>query len=419
MIKIIELFAGVGSQPQALKNIGVEHEIIGISEIDKYAISSYEQLHGQTHNFGDISKIETLPDVDLWTYSFPCQDLSVAGKGEGIKEGTRSGLLYEVERLLNNSNKPKYLLMENVKNLIGKKHKADFDIWCKKLEELGYTNYYQVLNAKNFKVPQNRERVFMISILGEHKPYVFPKEQELKIRLKDILQNEVDEKFYLSQEIQDRFLKFDKKFNNKNDKIILEGTTGPDKTIGQRDICFSVDGIIGSLMATDYKQPKQILENKILQVGNIVETGNFENPQRGRIYSTDGISPALNCVGGGGLEPKIITDEPIICASRGRDVENPSNRTPSNNKEQRIELNLKGTSNCITTVQKDNLVIYEHRIRKLTPLECWRLMGWKDEQFNKIKGISNSQLYKQAGNGIVVNVLEDIFRSLFCESDKK
>lgn len=370
MIKIIELFAGVGSQTQALKNIGVEHDVIGISEIDKYAISSYEQLHGQTHNFGDISKIETLPGVDLWTYSFPCQDLSVAGKGEGIKEGTRSGLLYEVERLLNNSNKPKYLLMENVKNLIGKKHKADFDIWCNKLEELGYTNYYQVLNAKDYGVPQNRERVFMISILGEHMPYIFPQKQELNLKLKDILENEVDEKFYLSQEIQNRFLKFDKKFNNKNDKIILEGTTGPDKTIGQRDICFSVDEIIGSLTATDYKQPKQIIIKEATKKGyaeaNIGDSVNLEqqnsNTRRGRV---------------------------------GKEV-----------------------ANTLLTNCHQGIVENDYRIRKLTPLECWRLMGWKDEQFNKIKGISNSQLYKQAGNGIVVNVLEGIFKNLFIDSGK-
>lgn len=206
MLKLIELFAGVGSQTQALKNIGLEHHVIGISEIDKYAISSYTQLHGEVHNFGDISKIEKLPGADLWTYSFPCQDLSVAGKGAGIKQGTRSGLLLEVERLLEVSEKPKYLLMENVKNLVGKKNKADFDRWCEKLESLGYTNYWEVLNAKDYGIPQNRERVFMISILGEHKPYTFPGKEELKLRLKDMLEKEVDGKFYLSEKILKGFM---------------------------------------------------------------------------------------------------------------------------------------------------------------------------------------------------------------------
>ena len=148
MLQVIELFAGIGSQTQALKNIGVEHEVVGISEIDKYAIKSYEAIHGKVHNFGDITKIEKLPYCDLLTYSFPCQDISVAGNQAGIKEGTRSGLLLEVERLLEVSEKPKYLLLENVKNLVGKKHKADFDRWLDKLEELGYNNYWQVVDGR-------------------------------------------------------------------------------------------------------------------------------------------------------------------------------------------------------------------------------------------------------------------------------
>lgn len=147
-MKVIELFAGIGSQTQALKNIGIEHEVIGIAEIDKYAVKSYEAIHGEVNNLGDICKIERLPECDLLTYSFPCQDLSVAGKGAGIKEGTRSGLLLEVERLLEVSDKPKYLLMENVKNLVGKKNKPDFDRWCEKLESMGYTNYWKVLDGR-------------------------------------------------------------------------------------------------------------------------------------------------------------------------------------------------------------------------------------------------------------------------------
>ena len=128
-LRLIELFAGIGSQTQALTNIAVPHTVVGISEIDKYAIQSYEAMHGKVNNFGDIRAIKELPSADLWTYSFPCQDISVAGKGAGIKEGTRSGLLFEVERLLNIANEkgtlPKYLLLENVKNLVSKKFKAE------------------------------------------------------------------------------------------------------------------------------------------------------------------------------------------------------------------------------------------------------------------------------------------------------
>ena len=181
-MKIIELFAGIGSQHQALKNLHIEHEVVAISEIDKYAVQSYTALHGQPNNLGDITKIKELPKADLWTYSFPCQDISVAGKQAGIKEGTRSGLLYEVERLLlkakENNTLPKYLLLENVKNLVGKQFKPQFDKWLEFLSGLGYMNYWQVLNAKHYGIPQNRERVFAVSILGGVY-YKFPEKLEL------------------------------------------------------------------------------------------------------------------------------------------------------------------------------------------------------------------------------------------------
>ena len=212
MLKVIELFAGIGSQHQALKNIGVEHEVIAISEIDKYCIQSYRALHGDdAPNLGDICKIERLPKADLWTYSFPCQDVSVAGKLAGINKGTRSGLLYEVERLLNvakdEDTLPKYLLLENVKNLVSKRFKPDFDKWLEYLESLGYKNYWKVLNAKDYGIPQNRERVFCISIRGaDEAPFSFPQKQELKLKLKDLLEENVDERFYLSQKMINCFM---------------------------------------------------------------------------------------------------------------------------------------------------------------------------------------------------------------------
>lgn len=379
-MRVIELFAGVGSQTQALKNLGIKHEVIGISEIDKYAINSYEQLHGTVNNFGDISKIDILPTADLWTYSFPCQDISIAGKQSGFdKEGnTRSGLLWEVERLLKVSEKPKYLLMENVKNLVSKKFKPGFNKWCECLEEMGYKNYWQVLNAKDYGIPQNRERVFMISILGEHKPYIFPEKQELKTRLKDLLESEVEEKYYLSERILKGFIKTN--FKNMGFKFnpvkVEEANIGHCITSGNND------------RATD---------NFIIQVGNIKES-TWKNPQVGRIYSVEGISPTLNICSGGGHEPKIIQ------LSRG--------------------FNKGGIHNIVPTLSKssweqNNFLKNGLRIRKLTPKECWRLMGWKDEQFEKIHGISNTQLYKQAGNGIVVNVLEAIFKNLFQEQENK
>ena len=197
------------------------HTVVGISEIDKYAIQSYKAMHGEVTNFGDIREIKSLPDADLWTYSFPCQDISVAGKGAGIKEGTRSGLLFEVERLLitasEKGNLPKYLLLENVKNLVSKKFKADFDRWLYFLSSLGYTNYWQILNAKDFGIPQNRERVFCVSIRGEHKPFKFPEKRELKLRLRDMIDEVVDEKYYLKESTIRSII--NSSFNSRRDSI--------------------------------------------------------------------------------------------------------------------------------------------------------------------------------------------------------
>ena len=409
MIRVFEAFAGYGSQSIALRNLGIEHEVVAISEIDKYAIQAYESIHGPTNNLGDICKIDPkdIPQHDLFTYSFPCQDLSVAGKQAGLGKGTRSGLLYECEKIIEHC-RPKYLLLENVKNLVGKKFKADFDKWLEYLEGLGYTNYWQVLNAKNYGVPQNRERVFVISILGEHEPFEWPTPIPLDKCITDILEDEVDEKYYLSEEIQKRF-----KITNQNKNII--GTTKPDfRTIGQRDLVYDKNGIMGALVATDYKQPKQIAE--INQLGMLDIKG---NEQIRRVYGANGISPTLNTMQGGNRQPKILEiDLPCICASRGRNPENPSDRTAGAPTEQRLEFNTKGTSNTITTVQKDNYVMETtYRIRKLTPRECFRLMGMRDGDIDKIQaaGISNTQQYKIAGNSIVINVLEAIFKNLFME----
>ena len=358
MLRVFEAFAGYGSQSIALRNLGIEYEVVAISEIDKYAIKAYKSIHGSTNNLGDICKInpKDIPDHDLFTYSFPCQDLSVAGKQAGLGKETRSGLLYECEKVIE-AKKPKYLLLENVKNLVGKKFKAQFDEWLDYLESLGYTNYWQVLNAKNYGVPQNRERVFVVSILKEHKPYEFPKPIPLDKCIADILEDEVDEKYYLSKEIQNRF-----KITNQNKNII--GTTKPDfRTIGQRNIVYNKEGVIGVLVATDYKQPKQIAE--INQLGMLDIKG---NEQVRRVYGANGISPTLNTMQGGNRQPKILEG-------------------------------------------------LDYRIRKLTPRECFRLMGMKDDDIDKIQaaGISNTQQYKMAGNSIVVNVLEAIFKNLFME----
>ena len=426
-IKVFEAFAGYGSQSIALRNLGIEYEVVAISEIDKYAIKAYEAIHGPTNNLGDICKInvEDIPVHDLFTYSFPCQDLSVAGKQAGLGKGTRSGLLYECKKVIE-AKKPKYLLLENVKNLVGKKFKPQFDEWLAYLESLGYTSYWKVLNAKDYGVPQNRERVFVVSILGEHEPYKFADKIPLDKCIADILEDEVDEKYYLSEKIQERF-----KLTNQSKNII--GTTKPDfRTIGQRDLVYDKNGIMGALVATDYKQPKQILIPQATKKGYIemdlpgICDLSYPNSKtrRGRVQEGGKVSPTLTAASQDicYIDYKDETVElPCICASRGRNPENPSDRTPGAPTEQRLEFNTKGTSNTITTVQKDNYVVETtYRIRKLTPRECFRLMGMSDDDIDKIQatGISNTQQYKMAGNSICIPVLEYIFKQLFIGDDK-
>ena len=182
-MRVFEAFAGYGSQHLALKRLGIDFEIVGISEIDSYALRAYEALHGWLpRNYGDISAVDwdSVPDFDLFTYSFPCQDISIVGQRKGFDEGsgTESSLLWECKRAIE-AKKPAILLMENVKNLVGKKNKPNFERWLNYLESLGYTNYWQVLNAKDYGVPQNRERVFCLSFL-DGRNYAFPPPIECK-----------------------------------------------------------------------------------------------------------------------------------------------------------------------------------------------------------------------------------------------
>ena len=216
-IRLIELFAGVGSQAMALRDLGADFEHYRVVEFDKYAIKSYNAIHGTEFPTMDITKIHGsdlgIEDVEkftyLMTYSFPCQDLSVAGKGKGMAkgDGTRSGLLWEVERLLNEvENLPQVLIMENVPQVHGKKNIADFEEWIKFLKSKGYSNYWQDLNAKNYGVAQNRNRCFMVSILGNYK-YEFPEPIELTKNMKDYLEDEVDEKYYIKNEKADKLIR--------------------------------------------------------------------------------------------------------------------------------------------------------------------------------------------------------------------
>ncbi len=210
-IRVVELFAGIGAQHQALENLGIPHEIVAISEIDKSAIIGYNAIHGEAPNLGDIREIQHLPECDLITYSFPCQDLSVAGNKGGMEEGsnTRSSLLWEVGRLLKDMDErnvlPEVLVMENVDAILNKKNIDQFRKWIMTLNEMGYTSSYTVMNAKDYGIPQNRKRCFMVSTqtMGELE---FPQGFPLELRLKDMLEDDVPESYYLSEE---RIAKFE------------------------------------------------------------------------------------------------------------------------------------------------------------------------------------------------------------------
>ena len=203
-MRMFEVFSGIGAQTTALQNIGVEHTSV-CCEIDAQAHKAYEAMHGPTPNLGDITKVERLPECDLLTYSYPCQAVSVAGARKGMEEGsgTSSSLVWEVGRLLTEAHSrgalPEYLLMENVKGVLSPTNRPVFDRWRALLTSLGYTSSYAVLNAKDFGVPQNRERIFMVSTLTKG-AFQFPRGRDTGVRLRDVMEPEVDDRYYLTEE---------------------------------------------------------------------------------------------------------------------------------------------------------------------------------------------------------------------------
>lgn len=294
-IRVFEAFAGYGSQSMALRRLGIDFEVVGISEIDKYAIQAYMAVHGDTANYGDISKIDwsSVPDFDFLTYSFPCTDISTAGQQKGLAEGsgTRSSLLWECRKAIE-AKRPKYLLMENVKNLVSKKFTPYLKEWIIFLEGQGYSNYTKVLNAKDFGVPQNRERVFMVSILGEVS-FHFPKPFTLEKRLRDVLEKDVDESFYLSEKVVNTLLARNEKNKAKGNGFKFAPKTG--------------DVIASSITAHPNDRPCDnfIKEPITFHIGNIYGDKKGRG-FAGNVYDKDGISPTIMTNGGGNRQPMIF-----------------------------------------------------------------------------------------------------------------
>ena len=292
-IRVFESFAGYGSQLKALRRLEqafpdqIKVVPVGISEIDAHAIKAYHAVHGEdVKNYGDISKIDwaQVPDFDLFTYSSPCQDFSSAGLQRGGEKGsgTRSSLLWECERAIAEK-RPKWLLMENVAALVSGKFIKLFNKWQRTLEKYGYRNFAQVLNAKDYGVPQNRERIFMVSILDEAARYYFPKPIPLTKRLKDVLEPVVDECYYI---------------NDIQVQKVLNSSFAQERNRLQQEVA-------GACLARDYKDPKLVCVGS-LQGG----VWDARNDSTKRVYSADGIAPTQHCCEGGGLQTKIV--EPTI-----------------------------------------------------------------------------------------------------------
>lgn len=331
-------------------------------------------------NLGDINKIEKLPYADFWTCSAPCTDISICGKMKGLSpnSGTRSSLLWQQIRLLKmakeNGTLPKYILFENVKNLVSKKFINDFNSLLEILDEIGFNTYWKVLNAKNCGVPQNRKRVFVVCIRKDidFGKFEFPKSFNSGLRLRDLLEKDVDVKYFLNNTIQERL-----QISGKTLTKDVIGTTKPTfRSIGQRDLGYNPKGIIGALLTSDRKQPKQILVQK-----QTAHRKNLEKQYSKFIEDSDGECCGVNC---------------------------------NNSAKFGYKPPLKGVSRTITT-QGKNGVVENYAVRKLTPTECLKLMGFNDDDCCKLKsiGMSDTQLYKQAGNGIVTNCIKLIFEHLY------
>ena len=333
-MKVLSLFSGIGAFEKALDRLNIDYELVAFSEIDKYATKSYCAIHGvdESMNPGDITKVDenSLPkDIDLITYGFPCQDISLAGKQKGMfnDDGTqtRSGLFFEALRIIE-ATKPKIAIAENVKNLTGKKFKEQFELVLKSLEEAGYSNYWKVLNAKDYGIPQNRERVFIISIRKDiDKGYEFPEPFPLQLRLKDMLDDEVDEKFYLSLEQMGKIVNWkahQKPFEHVNgDNSIVQTLTARGAgeyhsgMITYSPECTETTNLQLEVREATKKSCTEAIDSTmdaetIKQVGQLYP--NSGNPQSGRIYDADGISPTMDTCSGGNRMPKVLIEDTVI-----------------------------------------------------------------------------------------------------------
>ncbi len=399
----------------------MKYELINYCEFDKYATKAYSLIHNEpeSKNLGDITLVneKEIADFNMMVGGSPCQDFSIAGNQEGVAwlcndcgykynpleahysardkcpncssiniEKTRSSLLVEWLRVLREK-KPNLAIYENVKNIVSKKFRPTFDLFENELREYGYNTYWKVLNAKDYGIPQNRERVYLIIIKKEldNGKFKFPKGFDNGIRLKDVLEKEVDEKYYISQEKTDKLIE-----QLKNKEISNTVRSSGRGSVGRHSwdmVCVE--------------------DNKIMQVGMLDIKG---NEQIRRVYDPDGLSPTLNSMQGGNRQPKMLEnnlEKTNICKEL-------FNINPSNQGISGRVYDSNFISPTLDTTIKKCLDI-NYRVRKLTPLECFRLMGFSDKDYYILENnkISNSQCYKMAGNSIVVDVIYYILLEIY------
>lgn len=465
MIKVGSDFSGVGAFDQALKRLGIDYETIFACDMDKYARQTFIHNYGEPKYYPQNVYDREIPkeSLDIYMTSPPCQAFSLAGKRKG--EDDKRGVLFYNSHEFIKQNKPRYFIFENVKGLLSDDNGKTFGKWIDLLggksvngnqimfpneDSVPYHIYHKVLNAKNYGVPQNRERVFIVGIRDDSdNNFLFPKEIPLTKRLKDVLEDNVDDKYYLS----------DARIFTLNNSERSIGFTDLENKQTANCIIASY-----SKIPTDGEYLKvKSATSKGYELAEIGEDSiNLEHPnsetRRGRVGKSIAQTLTTSCNQG-----------VAIGAIRGRNPENPTSRQSGLPTQQMLEINENGTSNCLTTVQKDNVVVElkkeyafaqkkynefidcngyvpeyfntyncseilnvsptittscdrsstsstclklteDYRIRKLTPRECFRLMDFPDSFDFSV--VSDSQAYKQAGNSIVVNVLAEIIKKL-------
>jgi DNA (cytosine-5)-methyltransferase 1 len=468
----VSLFSGAGGFEQALNKLG--GKCVMASEIDKFANKAYEVLYGEP-TVGDVTEIEAedVPDHDLLVGGFPCQAFSVAGKRLGF-EDTRGTLFFEMARIAK-AKKPKVILAENVKGLVGHDKGRTLNVIIQTLCDIGYTVDFNVLNSKYFGVPQNRERIFIVAVrddLVEQEPWMdvkgntvvpkgkrriqqlegvktfnfdWPPQEEVTTRLRDILESEVDERFYLDEEKTAKLIAELEGKESGNNPTIIDPSQA--KREGKPRLYQDVSPTI---TARDYKEPRMVGQIEVL--GHLNMKGHRTIRE---VLSPEGISTTLTTMGGGHREPKIAEARPVLTPDKtpieysrkngiGKEIEQAHTLSASDwrglnrNQTQNAVLEVRPVltpdretkrqngrrfkddgeeSSTLTAQDRHGIAVGtppRYRIRKLTPRECFRLQGFPDSEFDKLvaAGISNSQLYKMAGNAVTVNVIDAIGRRL-------